>query len=305
MPLIELENVEKRYGELRALKDLTLTLEEGRIGLLGPNGAGKSTLLKTLLGLVRHDHGSVKVFGKDVAREYFEVRSLIGYMPEGDSVVPELSALDFVTFAGELCGLPRSEAVGRAHQVLHYCGLGEARYRRLGSFSTGMKQRVRLAQALVADPRLLLLDEPTSGLDPRGRDEMLDLILDIPARTGASVMLSTHILPDVEKTCDQVLLIAAGEILYAGPLQSLVASEVGIYDVRIKGDPKKLEEPLALAKCVVTTSKSGLEVRVPKGEDANYILKVAVEAGAQVRHLSPLKHTLERAFVETVEKAAG
>lgn len=303
MPLIELENVEKRYGELRALKDLTLTLEEGRIGLLGPNGAGKSTLLKTLLGLVRHDQGSVKVFGKDVAREYFAVRSLIGYMPEGDAVVPELSALDFVTFAGELCGLPRSEAVGRAHQVLHYCGLGEARYRRLGSFSTGMKQRVRLAQALVADPKLLLLDEPTSGLDPRGRDEMLELILDIPARTGASVMLSTHILPDVEKTCDQVLLIAAGEILYAGPLSSLVAAEVGIYELRVKGDPKKLQESFALAKCVVTASKSGLEVRVPKGEDANYVLKVAVEAGAQVRHLAPLKHTLERAFVETVQKA--
>ncbi len=204
MPLIELDGVEKRYGELRALRSLTLTLEEGRIGLLGPNGAGKSTMLKCLLGLLRPEHGSAKVFDVDVAHDPFSVRSRIGYMPEGDSVMPEMTALQFVTFAGELCGLPRAESTGRAHQVLHYVGLGEARYRRLGSFSTGMKQRARLAQALVGDPKLLLLDEPTSGLDPRGRDEMLALILDIPKRTGSSVILSTHILPDVEKTCDQV-----------------------------------------------------------------------------------------------------
>jgi len=216
MPLIELDSVEKRYGELRALKNVTLTLEPGRIGLLGPNGAGKSTLLKTLLGLLVPEMGVVKVFDRDVSREPFEVRALIGYMPEGDSVMPELTALEYATFAAELCGLPRNEAIARAHQVLHYVGLGEARYRKLGSFSTGMKQRARLAQALVGDPKLMLLDEPTSGLDPRGRDEMLALILDIPKRTGASVILSTHILPDVEKTCDQVVVVASGEVLYAG-----------------------------------------------------------------------------------------
>jgi ABC-2 type transport system ATP-binding protein len=303
--LIELQGVEKSYGELRALKDVSLTLEPGRIGLLGPNGAGKSTLLKVLLGLVPHDHGTVKVFDRDVTREAFEVRARIGYMPEGDSVLPELTALEFTTLAAELCGLPPAEATGRAHQVLHYCGLGEARYRRLGSFSTGMRQRVRLAQALVGDPKLLLLDEPTSGLDPRGREEMLALVVDIPRRTGASVILSTHILPDVEKTCDQVTVIAGGEILYAGELAPLVATEAGIFEVRIKGDAGKLKVPLEQAGCVVTTRGTLLEVRVPSGKDAAFILDVAVKNGQQVRHLSPLVQTLERAFFKTLEKAGG
>jgi ABC-2 type transport system ATP-binding protein len=303
MPLIELEGVEKRYGELRALKGVTLKLEPGRIGLLGPNGAGKSTLLKTILGLVEPTHGTAKVFDFDVALQPFEVRSRIGYMPEGDAVLPELTALQFTTLAGELCGLPRSEAIARAHQVLHYVGLGEARYRRLGSFSTGMRQRARLAQALVGDPKLLLLDEPTSGLDPRGRDEMLSLILDIPARTGASVLLSTHILPDVEKTCDQVVVVAGGEVLYAGALAPMVAAEAGVFEVRGKGDPAGLQGSLEKAGCVVTRDGSTLQVRVPKGQGAGFILRAAVDGKHQIRHLSPLVKTLERAFFQTLEQA--
>ncbi|UJR79873.1 ABC transporter ATP-binding protein [Sandaracinus amylolyticus] len=305
MALIELEGVEKRYGELRALKGVTLKLEPGRIGLLGPNGAGKSTLLKTLLGLLTPDHGSVKVLDIDVARSPFEVRARIGYMPEGDSVIPELTALQFTSLAGELCGLPRREAIGRAHQVLHYVGLGEARYRKLGSFSTGMRQRARLAQALVGDPKLLLLDEPTSGLDPRGRDEMLALIVDIPQRTGASVILSTHILPDVEKTCDQVMVIAGGEVLYAGALAPLVTSEEGVFEVRGKGEPDSLKTALEVGGCVVTRDGSTLAVRVPSGKDARFILELAISSGQQVRHVAPLTKTLERAFMQTLEKAGA
>jgi ABC-2 type transport system ATP-binding protein len=305
MALVELDRVEKRYGELRALKEVSLTLEPGRIGLLGPNGAGKSTLLKTMLGLIPIEQGSVKVFDLDVTREPFAVRSLIGFMPEGDSVMPELTALEYATFAAELCGLPSSEATGRAHQVLHYVGLGEARYRKLGSFSTGMRQRARLAQALVGDPKLLLLDEPTSGLDPRGRDEMLALILDIPARTGASVILSTHILPDVEKTCDQVVVVAQGEVLYAGALAPLIATEAGLFEVRVKGDPDRLRQPLELAKCIVKKNGTTLEVRVPAGATADLVLSVAVETGVQIRHLAPFVQTLERAFFATLEKAGA
>lgn len=303
MSFIEIEGVEKRYGELCALKNISLELKPGRIGLLGPNGAGKSTLLKTLLGLVAPDHGSVKVFDFDVARQPFDVRARIGYMPEGDSVLPELTALEFATLAAELCGLPRSEAMGRAHQVLHYVGLGEARYRKLGSFSTGMRQRARLAQALVGDPKLLLLDEPTSGLDPRGREEMLALIVDIPARTGASVMLSTHILPDVEKTCDQVIVIAAGEVLYAGALAPLVTSEEGVFEVRGKGEPDALRTALEEGGCVVTRDRSVLEVRVPHGQGAGFVLELALGAGQQVRHIAPLVKTLERAFFQKLEDA--
>jgi len=301
--LIEIEGLEKRYGELRALKDVSLTLEPGRIGLLGPNGAGKSTLLKSLLGLLKPDHGTIKVFDHDAVREPFEVRSRIGYMPEGDSVLPELTALQFVTLAGELCGLPRSEATGRAHQVLHYVGLGEARYRRLGSYSTGMRQRARLAQALVGDPKLLLLDEPTSGLDPAGRDEMLALVLDIPRRTGASVILSTHILPDVEKTCDQVVVVAGGRVLYAGALAPLVSPEEGMFEVRTKGDPAPFAKVLEENGFLVKREGSSLEVRAPKGQGADEILKLAVEGGHQIRHLAPLVQTLERAFFKTLEEA--
>ena len=303
MPLFELKGVEKRYGELRALKDIDLSVEPGRIGLLGPNGAGKSTLLKTLLGLISPDYGTVRVFDRDVSREAFQIRARIGYMPEGDTVLPELTALQYATLAAELCGLPRSEAIGRAHQVLQYCGLGEARYRRLGSFSTGMRQRARLAQALVGDPKLLLLDEPTSGLDPRGREEMLALILDIPARTGASVLLSTHILPDVEKTCDQVLVIAGGEVLYAGELEPMVRPDRDVYEVRAKGDIEELKKTLELGRCVVTRSASTLEVRVPDGKDATYILELALEGKHQLRHLAPLVQTLERAFLKTLAEA--
>lgn len=303
MPLFELTGVEKRYGELRALRNVDLTVAPGRIGLLGPNGAGKSTLLKTLLGLVRHDHGTVRVFDMDVSRRAFEVRARIGYMPEGDSVIPELTVLQFTTLAAELCGLPRAEAIARSHQVLHYVGLGEARYRRLGSFSTGMRQRARLAQALVGDPKLLLLDEPTSGLDPRGREEMLALILDIPQRTGASVLLSTHILPDVEKTCDQVIVLAGGEVLYAGELDPLVRPDENVYEVRGKANPEELKKTLEVGRCIVQRTGSTLEVRVPDGKDARYVLELAHEDGHQLRHLAPLVQTLERAFLKTLADA--
>lgn len=301
--LLELTGVEKRYGELRVLKDVDLHLEPGRIGLLGPNGAGKSTLLKTLLGLVPQDHGTVKVFDRDVTREPFEVRARIGYMPEGDSVLPELTALQFTTLAAELCGLPRAEAIARSHQVLHYVGLGEARYRRLGTFSTGMRQRARLAQALVGDPKLLLLDEPTSGLDPRGREEMLALILDIPARTGASVLISTHILPDVEKTCDQVVVLAGGEVLYAGELEPLVRPDRNVFEVRAKGSLKKLGKTLELGGCVVERSGSTLEVKVPNAKGATYVVTLAQAEGHQLRHVAPLIQTLERAFLKTLADA--
>lgn len=303
MPLLELEGVDTYYGELRALSDVHLTLEGGRIGLLGPNGAGKSTLLKVLLGLVRHDRGVVRAFDHDVRREPFAVRGRIGYMPEGGAILPELSALDFTRFAGELSGLPHAEATARAHQVLHYVGLGEARYRRLASFSTGMRQRARLAQALVGDPKLLLLDEPTSGLDPHGRDEMLELIADIPGRTGASVLLSTHILPDIETTCDQVVVLAGGEVRYAGALQPLVQTEQNVLEVRTKGDPHAFKRALEEAGCVVTLQGSMLEVRPPGDGGSELVLRTAVEGGFPVRHLAPLVHTLERAFFRTLERA--
>ncbi|MCA9603525.1 MAG: ABC transporter ATP-binding protein, partial [Myxococcales bacterium] len=190
--LLQLEGVEKQYGALRALKGVNLTLEPGRIGLLGPNGAGKSTLLKSVLGLVRPEHGSLSVLGMDALRQPLEVRAHIGYMPEGDAILPDLTAVEFATLAAELAGLPRAEAVARAHQVLHYVGLGEARYRPLHSYSTGMKQRARLAQALVGDPKLLLLDEPTSGLDPQETAQMTRFFDRMRKDLDLTVLLIEH-----------------------------------------------------------------------------------------------------------------
>jgi len=301
--IVELDSVEKKFGEVRALSSTTLTLESGRIGLLGPNGAGKSTLIKILLGLVRADHGSVRVLDIDVQRDPRAVRAKIGYMPEGDSVLPHLSALDATRLAAELAGLPSSEATARAQMVLHYVGLGEARYRLLGSFSTGMKQRARLAQALVGSPSLLLLDEPTSGLDPRGRDEMLELIADIPGRTGASVILSTHILPDVEKVCDQVVVLAGGTLLHAGPLAALLTNDDPAFEVRVKGPTSPLRAPLERAGCRVSGDDSSLEVHLPVGGKPELVLRVARENSIGIRHLAPLSRTLEEAFFQTLEKA--
>lgn len=302
MNIVELESVEKRYGDVVALKSTTLTLASGRIGLLGPNGSGKSTLIKILLGLVRPEQGRVRVFDTDVLREPRSARARIGYMPEGDAVLPFLSALQATVLAAELAGLPSSEAGARAHQVLHYVGLGEARYRLLGSFSTGMKQRARLAQALVGAPSLLLLDEPTSGLDPRGRDEMLDLIQEIPARTGASVILSTHILPDVEKVCDQVIVLAGGQLLHAGKLSDLLSNDDPSWQVRVRGSTDRVRGPLERAGCRVSGDSSTLDVHLPIGAKPELILRVAAEAGAEIRHLAPMTMTLERAFFDTLDK---
>jgi ABC-2 type transport system ATP-binding protein len=309
--LVSLDAVTVRYGELVALDDVTLELTEPRVGLLGPNGAGKSTLLKAILGLVHPTAGEVRVLGRRVADDPLGVRALIGYMPEGDTVLPELTALAYVTLAAELSGLPGDEARGRAHQVLHHVGLGEARYRRLGTFSTGMKQRARLAQALVGDPKLLLLDEPTSGLDPRGRDEMLALVREIPERTGARVLLSTHILPDVEKTCDGVMLLDGGRIRQQGPLASFLATEGDVFELRVREGtevedpggpaPDGIRGPLEAAGCRVARAGSAFHVAAPPGLGATGLLRLVTEAGAQVRHLAPVRRTLEDAFLNAMD----
>lgn len=303
--LVELEQLEVRYGAEVALRDLTISLAAGRIGLLGPSGAGKSSFLKLLLGLVTPTHGNARVLGRDVRSEALTLRAEIGYMPEGDSVLSDLTALEATRLSAELSGLPQAEGMARAHEILSYVGLGEVRYRALSGFSTGMRQRARLAQALVSAPKLLLLDEPTSGLDPQGRAEMLALIEDIPQRTGASVILSTHILPDVERTCDHVVVLAHGEVKYSGPLTDLLASERRRFEVRVKAEPERLAVLLRAQGFEAQLSAGVLSVRVPEGEGARSILTVAVEHGFQVRHLAPLTFTLEQAFKQRVAQGAA
>src|ERR687895_3001640 len=219
--VVHLDGVTVEYGTNRALKSVSARFSRGAVGLLGPNGAGKSTMLKALLGFVKPDEGRMTVLGMDVAQRPLEIRSRIGYMPESDAHIPGMNAVSFVGYCGQLAGLPAVDAMQRAHEVLYYVGLGEARYRNIETYSTGMKQRIKLAQALVRSEELLFLDEPTNGMDPKGRDEMLELIHDIAHNKGLSLILSSHLLPDVEYTCDHVVVMDKGAIATQGPINAL------------------------------------------------------------------------------------
>src|SRR5476651_2692579 len=205
-PVVTLESVTVTYGKNRALRDVTSSFASGAVGLLGPNGAGKSTMIKALLGFIVPERGRMRVLGLDVAESPLQIRAHVGYMPENDAHIPGMNAVSFVAYCGELAGLPRVDATERAHEVLFYVGLGEARYRNTETYSTGMKQRIKLAQALVHDPDLLLLDEPTNGMDPKGREEMLALVYDLGHNKGVNLILCSHLLPDVEFTCDHVVV---------------------------------------------------------------------------------------------------
>src|SRR5262252_1216458 len=233
--VVSLENVTVLYGRSnRALNDVSTTFVRGAVGLLGPNGAGKSTMIKSLLGFVVPTHGRMRVLGLDVATAPVEIRARTGYMPETDAHIPGLNAGSFVGYCGERAGLPRADAIQRAHEVLFYVGVGEARYRNVETYSTGMKQRIKLAQALVHDPDLLFLDEPTNGMDPRGREEMLELVRDIAHNKGLNLILSSHLLPDVEQTCDHVVVMDKGSIAAAGPIDAMKQPRGKVYELRVK-----------------------------------------------------------------------
>jgi ABC-2 type transport system ATP-binding protein len=297
--LLELAELTVAYGPVVALDRISATLPAGAVGLLGPNGAGKTTLLRTMLGFVAPRSGRIRVLGLDPAQKPLEVRRLIGYMPEADAHIIGMHASGFVAYAGELSGLPPDEATSRAHEVLDYVGLGEARYRAVETFSTGMKQRVKLAQALVHDPDLLLLDEPTSGLDPAGRDEMLELLRDIAA-AGVSLVLSSHLLPDVERVCDSVLVIDEGRVKAQGPLASLIGARRSVYDVRLRGDAAAFLTDLKDEGGEGRVHEDGVRVVLPEGTGPERVFAIAKASGAQVRFLRPAVETLEDVFLRAV-----
>ena len=219
--LLSLRGVCKRFGGFQALRDVTGEIEGRAVGLLGPNGAGKTTLMKICVGLLAADEGEVRVLGIDARREPGRVRARLGYAAEGPGRIPGLTGLESVAYAAELCGLTRRDAFLRAHEVLDLVGLDEARQREVEHYSTGMHQRVKLAMALVHDPELVLLDEPTSGLDPSSRDELLELLERLRDGDGPAFLLSTHLLHDVERTCDTCLIMDRGQLRFAGTLASL------------------------------------------------------------------------------------
>ncbi|HTR50864.1 MAG TPA: ABC transporter ATP-binding protein [Kofleriaceae bacterium] len=305
MPLIELDRLAKRYGEVAALAGIDAKIDGRVIGLLGPNGAGKSTLLKCLLGLIPFD-GEARVLGLASAKRGSEIRDRVGYMPEHDALLLGANAVELCTYAAELSGLPRSEAMQRAHAALYYAGLEEKRYQPIDGYSTGMKQRVKLAQALVHDPELLFLDEPTSGLDPRSRDEMLELVAELPERRGCAIVLSTHLLPDVDRVCDQAVIMHGGQIRFVGSIDELRGargrdSELA---VEVKADADKLADALvaAGAKCRVT-SPIALAVDLPADATNQLVFAVARDAGLQIRALEVRRDSLEAAFLRVIGDA--
>jgi ABC-2 type transport system ATP-binding protein len=301
-PLLELDDVSKRYGGVDALRGLTAVVEGKLIGLLGPNGAGKSTLLRSLLGLTPFA-GQARVLGLDPRVASIEIRERVGYMPESESHLAGMNAVEYCAYAAELAGLPRADAIQRAHAALYYANLEDKRYLAVDGYSTGLKQRVKLAQALVHDPDLLFLDEPTNGLDPESREEMLRLIAGLPAQRNAAVILSTHLLTDVERYCDHVLVLDQGGLLYSGTIAALTGgAEEARYQVRTKAGPGPDEERLGAALGArgagVEATGTGLLVRLPAGLDTGVIFEAALALGVQVRHLSPHRVSLEQAFLQ-------
>ena len=296
------DNLDQFYGSNQILFEVSLTIEEGCTGLLGNNGAGKSTLLKTLLGQLPLKIGRVELVGADPAQHPLLVRQRIGYMPESDVYLPGLSGLDFVAYCGELSGMHRVDAVARAHEVLHFVGLGEARYREVENYSTGMRQRAKLAACLVHGPRLLMLDEPTTGMDPQGREEMLHMISDLSQNRGVSVLYSSHILPDIEQTCDRIAVLHEGRVLFSGSRDQFQKQESRRLMVRVKRDIHILAQALEQAGCQVQAHKGQayLEVKLTEQQDAGLIWAQARQHGLQIRHLASATDSLEQAYSRVV-----
>ncbi|HNM77907.1 MAG TPA: ABC transporter ATP-binding protein [Tepidiformaceae bacterium] len=270
MPIIETRGLVKRYGRtVTALNGLDLTLEPGIIGLVGANGAGKSTFIKILLGLLDPTEGSASVLGYDIAKDGPVLRQFVGYMPEHDCLPGDVSATEFVAHMAQINGLPRSAARERTAETLRHVGLFEERYREIRGYSTGMKQRVKLAQALVHDPRILFLDEPTNGLDPAGRDEMLDLVRRTGTEFGISIVMASHLLGEIERVCEHLVVIDGGNLKRSGPIGEFTAS-TGTLAVEIDGDAGALERSLEAAG--LTAAREGRLVLVALDGDQAYDL---------------------------------
>lgn len=302
--LVDVRGVEVAYpGGIRALAGLDLKLAHGCHGLLGPNGAGKSTLIKVLLGLIRPTAGTGRVLDRDLLTETQLLRQRVGYMPERDAHLPTVTAIDYVALFGEISGLTRSLAMKRAHEVLHYVELGEARYRSVDGYSAGMRQRLKLAAAIVHDPALVFLDEPTNGLDPDGRRDMLDLVTEL-ASSGTSILLSTHLLPDVQEVCENVVVIGAGNVRRTGTVKELTRGLANIYSVRFQGDSEAFLEALEARglEARYDRTRGSLSVSVPEGAGTEPILAAALASDVGLKHLTPGARSLEDVFLESLEE---
>lgn len=303
MTVAQIRNLTVQYGSFTALNQLSVDIPEGCVGLLGPNGAGKTTLIKTLLGFIDAAGGGGDVLGFDIKTHGREIRQTVGLMPEQDCHIPGMSAVMFVAYAGELAGMPKEHSLRRAHEVLEYCGLGEARYRNVETYSTGMRQRIKLAQALVHGPKLLLLDEPTNGLDPAGREEMLELIRSVSHGKGVNVIVSSHLLPDIERICDTVVVLMGGQLKAQGTIQDLKQVEGHPVDVELReANSDFVYAMVSKGAEVIETRAFGYRFKAPGSisEVSRMAFECAQGTGAQIRGLQPAERSLEEAFLEAV-----
>jgi ABC-2 type transport system ATP-binding protein len=300
--LFQFASVTKSYGSIRALDDLSLSAPAGAIGLLGPNGSGKTTMIRTLLGLIPIDSGSGEVLGMDCRSRQLDIRRKVGFAPEDECLFPHVLGVEFVAYAGELVGMSTIDALQRSHEALDYVGLGEARYRAVESYSTGMKQRLKLASAVVHDPQLLILDEPTNGMDPAGRQEVLELAHDLAHNKGMNLLFSSHLLPDVEAVCDYVIVLGGGKLLAQGEIQQLKQIHDQTFDVRLKGEMSSFAARLSAIGCATEFQDDVLRVRIPAGRSQQLLWEMAANENEQIRYLRPQRSTLEEVFLNAVER---
>ncbi|NQT36188.1 MAG: ABC transporter ATP-binding protein [Planctomycetes bacterium] len=301
--LLQLDHLTKDYDGLRALDDVSLDIGAGVTGLLGPNGAGKTTLIKVLLGLVRITRGTGRVMGFELGSQARQIRSAVGYMPEDDCYIGGLSGVEMVRFAARLSGLPSIEGLRRTHEILDFCGIEQERYRNVETYSTGMRQKLKFATAIVQDPPFLILDEPTAGLDPEERQVFLGRIRSLARDAGKAVLISTHILPDVQAICDNVVILARGRVRIVERLSVLSRPTSPSYQVRVFGPVDALVARLQREGLGVTTSGDGSLVLAGADEKtAERVWQWAREEGAGIRSLVPARNSLEQIFLDAVRE---
>jgi ABC-2 type transport system ATP-binding protein len=302
MGVIDLEGLEVRLGNRTVLNGLRGALQGHVIGLLGPNGAGKSTLINTLLGFHRPSRGSAHVFGLDTYRERAQIRGAIGYMPENDSFIGNMSGVRFVRYMAELAGLPAGEALERAHEALFFVGLGEVRYRKVSTYSLGMKQLIKLAQALAHGPKLLILDEPTNGLDPIARQRMIQLIKDIREEGSVRLLISSHLLPDIDETCDEVLILKSGRIAALRNIEQERRSNRSFMELETVGSTEQFSVRIRGLGCECACFPGGrIKLVIPDHIEAQDLYVIASEQGVQIRRMNQRRDSLEDIFLRAMD----
>jgi ABC-2 type transport system ATP-binding protein len=305
-PVIELEDLEVRFGKRTILEKLNASLSGRAIGLLGPNGAGKSTLINTLLGFLTPAAGTARIVGLDIRSDAQRARALVGYMPENDSFIARMTGVRFVRMMAELAGLPPDQAMERAHEAFFYVGLGEVRYRQLGTYSLGMKQMAKLAQAIAHGPKLLFLDEPTNGLDPPARQRMIQLIREIRDRGDLHLVLSSHLLRDVEECCDEVLILKNGRIAAFCNLEEERRANRKFLELEVHGGNGSFLEAIEKLGCETACSGSErIKLVLPDSVEIRQLYALAADRQVQIRRLHHKRDSLEDIFLKAMEGANG